>query len=176
MSMERPTCLADFTRPELIIPRLRSTSAELVIGELTDKLEQTGSLENRTVFLDAVRVRERLSPTSCAPGWALPHARLADLPKLTFALGTALQPLTWLGEQKASVKIVWLFAVPESETRAYLNLIASIARFSQNAVLVDQLTKAVDASAIFDVLLQAPLPASRSAPPEKSFFPSLAGR
>lgn len=175
MSMGRLVCLADFTRPELIIPRLRSTEPEQVIGELTDKLEQTGNLENRAVFLDAVRVRERLSPTSCAPGWALPHARLADLPKLTFALGKALQPLTWLGEQKASVKIVWLFAVPESETRAYLSLIASIARFSQNALLMDQLAKAVDASAIFNILLQTSFPASRSAPPEKS-FPLLAGR
>ena len=176
MSTNRSTCLADFTRPELIIPQLRSTAVEQVISELAHKLEQTGRVENRTAFLEAVIARERLCPTSCAPGWALPHARLADLPQLTFAFGKSLEPLTWLGEQKASVKIVWLFAVPESETRAYLNLIASIARFSQNAVLVDQLTTAVDASAIFDVLLQSPLPASRSAPPEKSFFPSLAGR
>lgn len=168
--------LADYTRRNLMVPQLGSGTAEEVIGELAIKLDRAGSLEDRAAFLEAVMARERLSPTYCPPGWALPHARLANVPELTFALGKASQPLSWSGDLKGTVNMVWLFAVPERRTKAYLNLIASIARFSQNAVLVDQLTRAADTSAMLDVLRQAPLRASPPPLPQKSFPLSLLGR
>ncbi|HLH55960.1 MAG TPA: PTS sugar transporter subunit IIA [Verrucomicrobiae bacterium] len=167
MSRPNPICLADFTRPELLVPMLKSTTPAEVVAELTDQLDRTGMLENRKTFLDAVIARERLSPTACSPGWALPHARLAELPELIFALGKSFKPLAWAGGQ--SVNTVWLFAVPEGETKAYLNLVASVARFSQNTAQLAKLSAASDASLMFEVMGQVPLCGSRPPVRENSF-------
>jgi mannitol/fructose-specific phosphotransferase system IIA component (Ntr-type) len=61
------------------------------------------------------------------------------------------------------VHTVFLFAVPEMEAKTYLNLIASIARLSQNAELVEKLRLAQTAGAMFQILEQVPLRQPRPA-------------
>jgi len=156
-SKESPSVVAHYTSPTLIIPELQSVTAADAIGELTEKLYRANRLVDIAAFLEAAMAREHLSPTSCAPCWALPHARLRDLPQLSFAFGRCSRPLSWIGDKTIRVKAVWLFAVPELETKPYLNLIASVARFSQNAPVLDQLMQAPNASTMYRILEQVPL-------------------
>src|SRR5581483_9016849 len=120
-------------------------------------------LNDGTAFYDAVLAREFLSPTSLPCGWAMPHGRLKGLPRLCFALGRLAQPVHWLGYSGSPVRLLLLFAVPEDEARNYLNLIAAVARLSQDSVLVKQLNSATDAAGIIHVLQQVPLPAVQPA-------------
>jgi mannitol/fructose-specific phosphotransferase system IIA component (Ntr-type) len=144
--------LADYTSPELMVPELRNDTASAVIAELCSTLQQDGRLIDSATFYDAVMARELLSPTAIPPGWALPHARLKALTRLSFALAHSSKPFTWLGDSGARVQTVFLFAVPKMEAKAYLNLIAGIARLSQNAVLLEKLRRARDPKTMFDVL------------------------
>jgi mannitol/fructose-specific phosphotransferase system IIA component (Ntr-type) len=155
--------LADYTNPALMVPSLRNRTAETVIAELCTTLEVAGLLAVPKAFYDAVLARELMSPTSFLAGWALPHARLKELPALSFALGRSLEPVRWLGAAAAPVQMVILFAVAEFEAKAYLNLIAGVARLSQNLNLVEQLRQAGDKSAMVKVLEQIPLREIRSA-------------
>jgi mannitol/fructose-specific phosphotransferase system IIA component (Ntr-type) len=149
--------LADYTSTELMLPQVRSTTAADVISELGDALDRAGRLKDRAAFVEAVLARELISPTSFSTGWALPHARLPDLPQLSFALARTAQPLTWIGEKAARIQTVWLFAVPEPETKAYLNLIAAVAKLSQNNTLIEQILRAPDNRTMYSVLEQVPL-------------------
>lgn len=149
--------LAHYTSPGLMVPELQGLTAADTICELGEKLNAAGRLMDCGAFIKAAMAREQLSPTSCAPGWALPHARLKDLAQLSFALGRCSRPLAWIGDCTTRVKAVWLFAVPESETKAYLNLIASVARLSQNGFVLDQLMQAPDAATMCEIFEQVPL-------------------
>ena len=95
------------------------------------------------------------------PGWAVPHARLAGIPRLSFALGRTAKPLAWFGGQP--VHTVFLFAVPETEAAAYLNLISGLAKLSQDRLRREHLADASDSPAMFEVLQGIPLPGRRSA-------------
>jgi mannitol/fructose-specific phosphotransferase system IIA component (Ntr-type) len=95
----------------------------------------------------------------------MPHARLKGLPQFCFSLARVAQPVRWLDYSGPPVEIILLFAVPEDEARNYLNLIAGVARLSQNGGLVKQLQSAPDAAGIIQVLQQVPLPVLRTAQP-----------
>jgi len=149
--------IADYTAPDLLLAQPRGVTAANVIAELAEALERAGRLTDRTSFLDAVLTREKLSPTCLAIGWATPHARLQHLPQLSFALARPTRPLPWISSSKTLVQLIWLFAVPEPETKAYLALIASVARLSHDSLRVQQLLLAQDGRAMCDVLKEVPL-------------------
>lgn len=151
------SAIADYTAPDLLLPEPKGVAAADVIAELVEALERAGRLTDRASFLDAVLAREKMSPTCLPIGWATPHARLQNLPQLSFALARPTRPLPWLGSSKTLVQVIWLFAVPEQETRAYLTLIASVARLTQDSLRVEQLLLAPDARAMCDVLKEIPL-------------------
>ncbi len=149
--------VADYTNPLLMVPELQSTTPTAVIAELCATLERAGRLNDPAAFQSAVLARELLSPTSFSPGWALPHARFKGLAQLSFALARTRQPLVWTGDSRARVQTIFLFAVPELEARTYLSLVAALAKLSQSSDLLEQLLRAPDARAMYEVLEQIPL-------------------
>jgi mannitol/fructose-specific phosphotransferase system IIA component (Ntr-type) len=160
--------LANFTNTLLLRARFQSTASDKVIAELCVPLCQELGLGAGSNFFEAVMAREKLCSTACEPGWALPHARLASVPHLSFALGRADSPLAWFGAPKLGVRLVWLFAVPEFEARSYLNLVASVAKLSQNPVFLEQLMRAPDAAAMLAVLKQVPVRGVQASQPALS--------
>jgi mannitol/fructose-specific phosphotransferase system IIA component (Ntr-type) len=165
------SAIADYTAPELLLPEPKGVTAADVIAELVEALERAGRLTDRASFLEAVLAREKMSPTYLPIGWATPHARLQNLPQLSFALARPKRPLPWIGLSKTLVKLIWLFAVPEQETRAYLTLIASMARLSKDTMRIERLLLAPDALAMCDVLKEVHL--QRPHQPEPASDPGL---
>jgi len=155
--------LGDYTSSGLMVPELEGKTAESVIGDLCSLLQREGRLSDSNAFYNAVMKRERLSSTVIAPGWALPHARLDALPQLSFALARSLHPLLWPGAAGIDLTMVFLFAIPESEAKAYLNVIAAVARLNQSPTLVDQLLGAPDGRSMLAVLEQVPVVTRTSA-------------
>lgn len=155
--------LADFTSPALMVPNLKGQVPAAVIAELCSALQEGEGLSDSEAFCESVMARELMSPTAISPGFALPHARLAGLPNLSFALARSSKPLAWFGENSVRVQVVFLFAVPEAQAKTYLNVISAVAKLSQNPALVRELMRAPDGRAMFEVLKHAPLRQPRSA-------------
>jgi mannitol/fructose-specific phosphotransferase system IIA component (Ntr-type) len=155
---------------------VRSSTAAGVIAELADALEQAGHLNDQSAFVNSVMTRESLSPTSFSCGLAMPHARLHNLPELSFAVGRSLPPITWMSDKTARTRVVWLFAVPELETKTYLNLISAVARFSQNAKLMELFLRCPHAEAMYSILQQVGLLRAPSTMPKAETIQSLAAR
>jgi mannitol/fructose-specific phosphotransferase system IIA component (Ntr-type) len=105
--------------------------------------------------------REMLACTAMAPGWAIPHARVAGLAQPSFALGRSLAGINWPGFEQ--VRLVFLFAVPEADCGSYLNLISGLARFSRDAVACQSLLDAPGSKAIFHILHRVALPRQQGA-------------
>ena len=71
--------LADFTRPGLIVPRLRGRDAATVIQELAAAMQQEGRAPDGESLCRAALNRELFGGTDMEGGMAFPHARLAGV-------------------------------------------------------------------------------------------------
>jgi PTS system nitrogen regulatory IIA component len=104
--------------------------------------------------------------TEMEEGMAFPHARLSDLKELSFALGRCDGPLGWGPGAVRSVRLVFLLAVPATDSTQYFLLVSGLARLARAPRLVKRLHAAADACQMFEVLRQIELrtaPASDSA-------------
>lgn len=163
--------LADFTSLGLIVPRLRGRDAATVIQELAAAMQQEGRVPDTESLCRAALSREGQGGTDMEDGLAFPHARLAGLKELSFALGRGDRPLDWGTGNVRSVRLVFLLAVPAMDYAQYLRLISGLARLSKDGPLVKKLLAAPDASSIIELLRQVELKAgSKPAQPAPAFL------
>jgi mannitol/fructose-specific phosphotransferase system IIA component (Ntr-type) len=155
--MKDNVTLADFTAPGLVMLCLRGDDAPCVIQELSQALAREGRVPDFSAFCQAVLKRERLVNTNMEPAMAFPHARLSNLPELSFALGRSDSPLPWGATAPPNVRLIFLLAVPENESSQYLQLISGLARLSKEKSLVQALLGARDETQIISTLQQMPL-------------------
>jgi mannitol/fructose-specific phosphotransferase system IIA component (Ntr-type) len=144
--------LADFTRLELIVPRLRERDAAGIIGELSRVLAQSDCVPDVLSFYQAALNQEILADGAARSGIAIAHARLSGVKRLQFALGRAPAPVAWNSRNSCRVRLVFLLAVPATEATHYLHLLANLARLGRHAPTLAELLKAPDAAAMLAVL------------------------
>lgn len=149
--------LADFTSPGLIIPHLRGQDAASVIQELSQSLQREKRVTDLLPFYHAALNREFMVSTDMEAGMAFPHARLPGLKELSFALGRSDEPLSWGPRAAGSVRLVFLMAVPATDSTQYLLLVSGLARLTKESRLVEKLHAAQDTFQILEVLQQVEL-------------------
>jgi len=128
-----------------------------VVGELCSALQREGRLKDLLPFYNAAMNQEYMSSSATPQGWALPHARVKELAGVCFALGRSDAPLEWLGPARLRVRMVFLFAVPETDAKTYLALISGLARLAQDEARMEGLVNASDGDAMLEILAQVPL-------------------
>ena len=149
--------LADFTSPGLILPHLRGHDAASVIQELSHALQREKRVPDLLPFYHAALNHEFLVSSDMEAGMAFPHARLPGLKELAFAVGRSKEPLDWGSKNTRSVRLVFLIAVPATDSTQYLLLISGLARLAKDSQLVEKLHKANDAFQILEALQQIKL-------------------
>ncbi len=164
MSPEPALTLANFTSPGLIVPYLRGQDAAAVIQELSRAFQREGRVTDSLQFYHSALNREYLCSTVTEAGWAMPHALVRGLSEPCFALGRRTPPVVWTKSDRQPVSLVFLLAIPETDARAYINLIYGLARLSKAPHLVEQLFKASDTFEIINVLKQVKLRATQPTP------------
>jgi PTS system fructose-specific IIC component len=146
-----PVTLSDYTRPALIVPRLRERDPAGIISELSHVLQREGCVPDMLPFYHAALNQELLANSALECGLAFPHARLSGVKRLQFALGRAPEPLVW-AKSLWRVRLIFLLAVPATDAASYLHLLASIARLGQQPELMGELRSAEGPEAILAVL------------------------
>jgi mannitol/fructose-specific phosphotransferase system IIA component (Ntr-type) len=149
--------LADFTSPELILARLQSVDVAGVVHELSQALQRQGCISDLLPFYHAALNREYLVSTNTEAGMAFPHARLPELTRVSFSLGRAKQPLPWGSNVARSVRLVFLLAVPATDSTQYLPLISGLVRLARNDALLQKLLTLPEPTELFKVLQQVEL-------------------
>ena len=144
--------LADFTRPELIVPRLLGSDPAGIIKELSQRLQAHAEIGEVLSFYHAAFNHDLLTNSALPAGIAIPHARSAQVRRLTLAVGRARRPVVWGLRNSWSVDHVFLIAVPATDAVDYLALLSSIARFGRQPEMLAGLRAAADAGCIFEFL------------------------
>jgi mannitol/fructose-specific phosphotransferase system IIA component (Ntr-type) len=144
--------IADYTRPELIVPRLRGSDPAGIIEELSQRLRAGGIIGDVLSFYQAVVNHEFLSNSALPAGIATPHARSAQVSRLTLAVGRTREPVVWGMKESWPVEYVFLFAVPPTDASNYLSLLSGIASFGRQPEMLAKLHAAADPGCIFELL------------------------
>ena len=121
------------TAPDLLVPNLQAGTKIGAIKELVDLLHRKGVVKDSLSFLQAVLEREALNST-ILDDVALPHARTPAVNQMGMALGVARHPIDFpSGDERGSVQLLCLIAVPAHESDLYLTLLSTLARsFNDN--------------------------------------------
>lgn len=122
--------------PDFFHTDVIANTPEDVITKMCDRLYENGYVEKG--FKDAVLVRERMSPTSFAYSFAIPHTMATNAIKSNISVAILKRPITW-GDY--DVKLVILLAINE-EDRKLIKL------------FFDWLSNAVSDSSKFAALLE----------------------
>ena len=149
--------LADFTNPGLIIPNLRGDDMPSVLQELSQALQRERRVPDLLPFYHAALNREFLVSTEMEAGMAFPHARLSGLTGLSFALGRSDEPLPWGKRDVRSVRLVFLMAVPATDSTQYLQLVSGLVRLSKEPTLLKKLHAAKDTFELVQALQEVTL-------------------
>ena len=151
--------LADYTRPELIIPQLRETDPAGIIEELSFRLRAHAMVGDVLTFYNDVINREFLSNSAMSAGIATPHARSAQVRRLTMAVGRAPEPVVWGMRGSRPVELVFLIAVPSTDAVDCFSVLSGIANLGGQSKILAHLRVASDAQEIFELLKERnPLP------------------
>jgi len=149
--------LADFTSPGLMVPHLRGRDAASVIQELSQAMQREKRVPDSLPFYQAALNREFLLSSDQEAGMAFPHARCPGLKDLIFAFGRSDEPLRWGAKAVCSVRLVFLLAVPATDSTQYLSVVAGLARLAKNPPLLQSLQAVPGEARMFEVFQQVEL-------------------
>ena len=107
---------------------LKATDARTAITEMAQLLFNQGAVSSVEAFRSDVFKREDALPTEMEWGISMPHARSAAVLAPCVAFGRSTDGFYWKEDSKCKTHMVFMFAVPESDTNnTHLNLISSVA-------------------------------------------------
>jgi fructose PTS system EIIA component len=108
--------LAQLTSKNLILLDAVFEDRLEAINALTDKLEQSGKLTDKQMFLDAVLKREEEGPTALGEYLAVPHGKSEAVIEPVFACALIKGELMWQGlDGDEPVNMIFLLAIPPAE-------------------------------------------------------------
>lgn len=108
------------------IPRLQDGDRWNVIQQLAVAAEPVAGLPAATIA-QAVRQREEIMTTALPGGLAIPHARLAGLPKPVVAIGLSPQGVDFDSPDGKLIRLVMMILTPIDMDQTQLELLADIA-------------------------------------------------
>jgi PTS system nitrogen regulatory IIA component len=143
--------IADLIGPDRVIVGLRVSDKTQLLQELAGRAAAALSLDRRAIF-DALLARENLGSTGLGKGFALPHARLEDLPN-TFALFVRLaRSIDFASIDERPVDLAILLLTPANGANHHLTTLATLSRPLRDEAFVRRIRQAPDAAALHRLL------------------------
>jgi len=149
--------LSDLVTRDAVISSLKATAKKQVLQELSEKAAEITGLPAREIF-DSLLQRERLGSTGVGNGIAIPHGKLARVPRLIGIFARLERPIDFEALDGAPVDLIFLLLAPETSGADHLKALAKVARVLRDPAVVAKLRATRDADALHAVLTQVPTP------------------
>jgi len=145
--------LADLLAQDAILPSLKVNSKKQLLQELATKAAQVTELPEREVF-DVILQRERLGSTGVGNGIAIPHGKLASLPKIVGIFARLEHPVDFEALDDQPVDLVFMLLAPEGAGADHLKALSRIARVLRDQETVAKLRASQNEHAIYALLAE----------------------
>lgn len=118
--------------PELTCCNLEATSQKRALQEVAKRVaREFPDLKANQVFENLVS-REKKGSTAIGQGIAIPHCRMKECSKIIGGLFKLSQPIDFNALDGEGVSILFVLLVPESETNAHLEILATLAKLVES--------------------------------------------
>lgn len=145
--------LSNSLSPEAIVLAETAPSARQVVATLAGLLSAQLGL-GPEIIEKAVQQREATRSTAIGHHAAIPHCRLADLPRFGAALMSLSKPVRW-DEEGHEVDLVVMMAGPQDAVAAHLRLLSNCSQLLACEPLHAKLRHAPDAQGVIQLLAAA---------------------
>ncbi|HBH3640895.1 TPA: PTS sugar transporter subunit IIA [Clostridioides difficile] len=139
---------------ESIILDLKSTTKEDIIQELVDKLYDTGSITLKSKFIKALKRREKIGSTSIGYQMAMPHGKTKYVKKASVVIGKSEKGVDWPSIDGLPVKVIIMFAIPQSAGNEDMILISKIAYILGGKNISERLLNSHTKKEILDIFYE----------------------
>jgi nitrogen PTS system EIIA component len=143
--------IADLLTPAAVIPNLRAANKRQALQELAKRAATLTGRQERVIF-EVLLERERLATTGIGNGTAIPHGRLADLPRLYGLFARLEKPIPFEAIDDQPVDLIFLLLTPDSAGADHLKALARISRLLRDKAVCDKLRGTDRADALYALL------------------------
>ena len=145
--------ISDLLAPEAVVPALKAQSKKQLLQELAERAAQLTGLPERRIF-DTLIERERLGTTGMGQGIAIPHGRLAGLPKIVGLFARLESAIDYDAVDEQPVDLVFLLLAPEGAGADHLKALARVSRLLRNQQTCEKLRAATKPEVLFALLTE----------------------
>ena len=143
--------IADLLTPAAVIPNLRAANKRQTLQELAKRAATLVGRQERAIF-EVLLERERLATTGIGNGTAIPHGRLADLPRLYGLFARLERPIPFEAIDEQPVDLIFLLLTPDTAGADHLKALARISRLLRDKTICDKLRGTDRADALYALL------------------------
>jgi len=143
--------IADLLAPSGVIANLRVSNKRQALQELAKRAATLSGRHERAIF-DVLLERERLGTTGIGMGTAVPHGRLAELPRPYGLFARLERPIDFEAIDNQPVDLAFLLLTPETAGADHLKALARISRLLRDRIMCDKLRGTDRADALYALL------------------------
>ena len=143
--------MTDLITPKSVIAALRAGNKRQVLQELARRAAALTGMPERAIF-DVLVERERLGTTGIGAGIAIPHGKLAGLPRLYGIFARIERPVDFEAIDDQPVDLVFLLLAPEGAGSDHLKALARVSRLLRDKTMCEKLRGANSADALYALL------------------------
>jgi PTS system nitrogen regulatory IIA component len=145
--------IADLLAPEAVLPAAKHHSKKQLLHELATRAAQLTGLPERRI-LETLVERERLGSTGMGQGVAIPHGRLAGLPRIFGMFARLETPIAYEAIDDQSVDLVFLLLTPDQAGADHLKALARVSRLLRNHAACEKLRATNRAEVLYALLTE----------------------
>ncbi len=153
--------LADLLAEESVIVCTGLRSKNNILEQLAAVAARAAGVEADAVYR-AISDRESLGSTGLGNGIAIPHGKLAGLPRVVAAFGRLEQPIEFDALDDQPVDLLMLLLAPIGAGADHLKALARVARILRTDAVVSELRDTLDPARLHAILTQ-PVEATQAA-------------
>jgi PTS system nitrogen regulatory IIA component len=147
--------LAEIISPRGVLANLRASSKKQALQELAKRAAEVTGESERAIF-EVLLERERLGTTGVGNGIAIPHGKLASLPRLYALFAKLEQPIDFDAIDEQPVDLICLLLAPQTAGADHLKALAQVSRLLRDRQVCEKLRGANSPEAIYALLIEAP--------------------
>jgi nitrogen PTS system EIIA component len=117
--------MIDYTN-EKFIKRIKTKNKYKAIEELASVFSKSGICDDISILKKALKEREDIMSTGIGLGMAIPHAKIKNVSKLSFAIGISKKGIEFDSIDDKPVHLIVLVAAGEDQHKDYLKLLSHI--------------------------------------------------
>jgi PTS system nitrogen regulatory IIA component len=144
--------ISDLLTPAGVVAHLRAANKRQALQELARRAASLTGRQERAIFEILVE-RERLGTTGIGGGTAIPHGRLADLPRIVGLFARLEKPVDFEAIDDQPVDLIFMLLTPAGAGADHLKALARVSRLLRDKAVCEKLRGTDSADALYALLV-----------------------